>query len=517
MKNEHATLIELLEANKYDYSLDNDTLIFRDARIKDIENWYSNRKLYHAIRADKSIRVLDLSLCPVVPKTINDFPYIEEIRMPILNKVIPSIQQCPNLYHIDYDASTIIWLEQASFRGWPPIDYIKFSSALKRIDSFGFACKAKIVDFSECINLTLNDHCFQGNDTIRKCVLPRTITKLPSYAFMGCKNLTTLIAPGLRTIVQNSLSGNFKLRRIIFSDKIVSERIIQILHNDDFFRTHSNPRAGIILDIDENFIYLFSFENFKFYYTEINPNFNKFDFVSFTHDLSFSHSVECDGILLYGKYAEFHAIKLEDLGISSFYEFSNKYTTHSSMGLCVNTINLQQESYQVLMHEIKEKLNSDLRRNVSEIVSKIESLEIDEIIESYHTTISEWVKTKVGGNDTFYSVVSRGAKYNDPYLETILPTYYSYDKESAYTTRWDYADKTKWLKEDEQIRKFALTKYNKEEHISFLLRHYVKSLVLESFKTEKYLHISRAIEVLEQTKLLTGKDRIEKLNEIFFI
>lgn len=517
MKNEHSVLIELLEADSYDYSFDNDTLIFRDERIYDIEQWYVNQKLYEAIRADKKIRILDLSFCPKVPKLISNFPYVEEIKMPTLRNEIPTIKGCPNLYNIEFNSNTIVWLKRDSFKGWPAMDCIKFSSSLIHIDSFALACKAKIIDLSACVHLTIDDHCFQGNTSIRKCILPSSIAVLPNYAFMNCVNLTTLIAPGIKTIYKKSLSGNLRLRRIEFSDKVEPDKIVRLLSSDDFLQNYNSPHSGIILDVDEEYMYIFSFVNFKFYCAVRNNNLKKLDFVSFYHDISFMHSVDKGGMSLYRKNDDYLAIELSDLNLSGSYHFSHKYTGNITSGLCVKTNNLQEKAYKVLTHEIKDMLNSDLRTKVSEIVNNVESLDMNKIIESYHTEINEWVRTKIGGDDTFYSCISRGSIYNDPYLETILPTYYSYDKESAYTTKWDYTDKTKWMRDDEKYRKEALKKYSKEDHITFLLKDFIHSIVLDAIRSEKYLHISRAIEVLEQVKFLVGKRRIEILNENFYL
>ena len=93
---------------------------------------------------------------------------------------------------------------------------------------------------------------------------------------------------------------------------------------------------------------------------------------------------------------------------------------------------------------------------IKQIEEEVDKLDINSIIDSYETTISEWTKTKIGDDDTFYSETHRCSYYSDAYLETILPSYHSEYKDSGYTTNWPWTSKKeidemhleseKWLK-----------------------------------------------------------------------
>lgn len=208
-------------------------------------------------------------------------------------------------------------------------------------------------------------------------------------------------------------------------------------------------------------------------------------------------------IIISSKFRLCHAIKVNDIDKSNYLNTSYKY------GDC------QSNAIYKFDKEIVKKYHDDIRIVVDSIIKKVNSLNIKEIISSYHTDIDEWVKKKIGGDDTFFSSIVSRASYTDPYIETLLPSYSSSHRESAFTTDWEYADETAYKKSDESQRDYALQNYDKEKHISFLLHDYIQSLIINVIKSEKYLHIGRAREIMLSVSCDEGSNRVAIANDRF--
>lgn len=515
MDNIREKLINLLNKDNYDYHIEGNTFCFFDKRVIDIFDYCLNRELANLLRQDKNISVLDLSHCPKGPNKINNFPYIREIIMPELTLLIPEIEDCNGLYSIEFDVSTIRYLKEKSFKGWPLDRKLKFGPSLKDIASFGFMGATDVIDLSECENLRISEHAFQYNNHIKKVILPHTITRLPDYLFFECKKLETVIATGCMNICWKTLKGCSNLKNCVFSSQFRLTNFEKCIGNE----TYSQNRTGIILGADDTFVYIFSFTDFKYYFAENDGRYKLDDIVTFNHDESINVDFKDGRILISSNYSDFHAIEIaleEDSEYNSV--LSNRYLNKINDGSLYNhNENLQSSAIISIRKNIIPSISSDLRDVVNEIVFQVQNLNIDDIISSYHTDVNEWVKTKVGGDDTFYSDINTSILYTDPYIETLLPSIHSSYKESAYTSKWDYTDVDKIAKEDELNREKARAMYSQEKHIRFLLKHFIASLQEASTLVEKCLHISRAKDFIILNYGLYGKERVMKLNQEFTI
>lgn len=110
------SLKTILNTGSYKYCYENGKFTFYDNRISDITMGNYNPSLYTAIRQEHIV-ILDLSMCPNVPKVISGFPHVTEIIMPTLTDIIPSIANCPKLEKVTFDPSTIKILKEKSFDG----------------------------------------------------------------------------------------------------------------------------------------------------------------------------------------------------------------------------------------------------------------------------------------------------------------------------------------------------------------------------------------------------------------
>ena len=171
-------------------------------------------------------------------------------------------------------------------------------------------------------------------------------------------------------------------------------------------------------------------------------------------------------------------------------------------------------------YEVNKRLKTDIRDVIKQIEEEVDKLDINSIIDSYKTTVSEWTKTKIGDDDTFYSETHRCSYYSDAYLETILPSFHSEYKDSGYTTNWPWTSKEEIDKmhlEDSRIREMAQKSYSKEAHITYLIKEYIQYIANKSAEVEQYLHIGRAKEIFEQYAYLHGKERVSELNRVIII
>ena len=69
----------------------------------------------------------------------------------------------------------------------------------------------------------INDECFQYNTTLKKVILPSTITEVPENAFKGCINLEEVVVPSQCTVIkEGAFAGCRNLKKVVlgvFVDK----------------------------------------------------------------------------------------------------------------------------------------------------------------------------------------------------------------------------------------------------------------------------------------------------------
>ena len=220
-------------------------------------------------------------------------------------------------------------------------------------------------------------------------------------------------------------------------------------------------------------------------------------------------------IHIYSNYKDHYASNISE----GFLKTSSRYTKITHNGIYVGSEDLQKNAIKYY-YEVDKRLKTDIRDVIKQIEEEVDKLDINSIIDSYETTISEWTKTKIGDDDTFYSETHRCSYYSDAYLETILPSYHSEYKDSGYTTNWPWTSKKEIDEmhlEDSRIREMARKSYSKEAHITYLIKEYIQYIANKSAEVEHYLHIGRAKEVFEQYAYLHGKERVSELNRVIII
>lgn len=355
----------------------------------------------------------------------------------------------------------------------------------------------------------LTEHAFQRS-RIKSISLPDHITNLPEYVFCDCPNLASILAIGVIKIHFKALRNCNSLEHLKFAEEFYADNF------DRYFdeRNYDTSRCGIEIGNDDKYSYIWCLTDFRFYYTDRLSDEWSNRIFSFNHINQRSFCISFGNIDIYSNYKDHYASNISE----GFLKTSWRYKiTHNGINIGVEDL---QNNAILHYYEVNKRLKTDIRDVIKQIEEEVDKLDIDSIIDSYETTVSEWTQTKIGGDDRFYSKTRRGSYYSDAYLETILPSYHSEYEDHGYTTKWSWTSKEEIDKmhlEDSRIREVAKKSYSKEAHITYLIKEYIQYIANKSAEVEQYLHIGRAKEIFEQYGFLHGKERVSKLNKVIIL
>lgn len=364
------------------------------------------------------------------------------------------------------------------------------------------------LDFSRCKHMYLTDHAFQ-NSQIKSIILPDHISNLSGHVIFNCHKLASITATGVIQINIDTFKYCNSLKHLQFSEKFPTDNI------DRYFKVRDTSLCGIEIGKDDYYSYIWCLTNYEFYYTDLLSDEWSNRIFRFDHIYKHSFLMDFGSIEIYNNYKEHYASNISEGSLKT----SGRYIKEIRNGVYVSYENLQENAIKYY-YEVNKMLKTDIRDVIKQIEEEVDKLDINNIIDSFKTTIKEWTKTKIGGDDTFFSETHRCSYYSDAYLETILPSYHSEYKDSGYTTDWPWTSKEKIDElhlEDSRIREIARKSYSKEAHITYLIKKYIQDIADKSAEVEQYLHIGRAKEVFERYACLHGKERVSKLNEYIVI
>lgn len=284
----------------------------------------------------------------------------------------------------------------------------------------------------------------------------------------------------------------------------------EILNNKNGSEEYFLSRCGIIIYSDENYSYIWCFTDFKFYYTERQDSSLNFKIISFYRSnhriINKTTEGECS---IVSEYNNFHAIGIH---LNGFKATSRIYEIFSKEK---NNIDFQKHAIE-LYENLQKIPPQSIEHQIDEYNRLVDSLNIDEIISSFRTNVNEYVITKVGGDDRFYSEITRGSIYSDPYIDILLPPRCDSYKDSGYTSNWSWTSNEEIVKmknEDEHLKEKAKKLYSKENHKKYLIENYIKQLISSRLEIEKFLHIDFATDIFNSINAsLCGFDKIFKLN-----
>lgn len=170
---------------------------------------------------------------------------------------------------------------------------------------------------------------------------------------------------------------------------------------------------------------------------------------------------ESEGIFLYSK----HGTKYEAKG--SEYFILRRYCLGQPL------LPIEYKDNQYILYEADERAN---------YVSKNR----DKIADSYKVFIKSTHFSKIGGDDRFHVDRIVSICYRDLYVDRFFLSSVELDRQSGYTSNFDspYKDGEDF-EEERRGRKYFLSNYNREEHLSYLGKEFSKDDKIEHYNVLK--------------------------------
>lgn len=483
-----------------------------------------------------SIKTLNMAQSRYCPNLFADLIHIESIVLPLQCVVFPRFKNCCSLSNIATSNVEIIGPRDTSsddriFNKCHNLNKIKFNKNLRLLNSYAFFCSDfNFIDLSDCSKLIIEERAFMHCSKLERIILPSHIDKLKDYTFFGCKDLKFIEGCNLTSICRRTFGECFSLEVIPFFVDIAEyekPRVNRFPRNrkfnlNFFFEKdyYDSSQTGIVLHCDGRYSYIWSFKNFHFYCIDkvLSKLIN--EFVTFKHDYSISPRFKNNSTHFTPMYNLYRAINIK------------KICNTSDIGMLCGIAPYHISRYGDMVDENNQRLaiddvfsNNKYRDQpildvVNKITSMVNSLDVNNIIDSYHTDVEEHTITKIGGDDRFYSSITRRSNYSDEYLKTLLPdksTFYSdYGYTSPFYWPWTTKEKRRSMDEEDALtRADAISQYSKIDHINCLLGLHVNRLIREKINLEKYCHIE-SVKMLFAKHLgkSTGFELISKLNKI---
>ena len=468
--------------------------------------------IYEAISKCKEINILDFTDSDGIPSYFCKFPFLEEVR--IGEKIaLPIFKDCPRLSRVTFVSEKIQSIDSHSFEGWPHMNRLILGEKLAVINSFSLTnANISVLDLSQTKLKRLNEHAFQ-NGKFEKIILPYGVEILPEYVFCGCRNLKEIVGEGIKKVEWKAFAECPNLSFLKFNEDIKYESVHRAINGNSSSEDYFLSRCGIIIYSDENFSYIWCFTDFRFYYAKRQDDSLYLKIVYFSRSNNKTIKEIGNGIFsISSTYSEYYAERIQ---LDGFMATSKVYNKMAITGN--ENIDLQREAI-ILYENLQKNPPKSIKQKIAEYELLVDSLNIDEIISSYETKVDEYVITKVGGDDRFYSEITRGANYSDSYIDMLLPKKNTSYRNSGYTSKWPWTskeEKEKFKREDDFFKEKARKTYDKEIHKNYLIDKYIETLVNNRVKIEEYLHINFATSIFQNSKdTLYGFGKVFELNMI---
>ena len=315
----------------------------------------------------------------------------------------------------------------------------------------------------------LSERMFQNNNIVETITLPDDITFLPDYFCFNCKNLKAIFGGhNVKIISNNTFENSTQLHHLDFIPQIgypiynrltkkYSLHIVRELEISDFSNTYGKKQFGYILHKQKDECIIWNINAKKYVHAIINADIPLYCYVEF----SYKYSITYD---------------------------TNKHQLDIERNLVDNVRLANDEDVEKFIYadDAKQYINGSfsyikkINAMNAVILRYVNSLNIEEIIESYTVSINEVIRTKIGGDDTYIltETAHSNANWSDIYLKKLLPSYCNTTEERGYCTFSHMSNIEKELyKDKEKSVKFdAKCRYSKEEHITSLIDAYIKYL-----------------------------------------
>lgn len=420
----------------------------------------------------KSKGLLHLNLCSLVGKA----PKLEVLVLPPCLEDIDGLS-FPNLRIIRGGK-----VKKYGPISCPLLETIDFSNVTENI--LILSAKLDHIELPESVST----FSFQNLDSLKSVKLPNNIEELPSNAFNGCYNLEVIFGGSrIKSLGYGALLGCTKLASLPF--------IIKDIKQEDIFPTAlPKIRVGIILK-DSDYIVIWSLTDYKYYFllnqkTELYKN-GKFVKVSNSYSCNVHDVVsfeECPNIKFEGSLDGIKIIR----GNRFFAKNITVIDSVEEIPDITSPFNHSCEKNKAIKKYIQ--IRKDKKLPISVIINRhistVQSLDIDDIIDSYRTRIRVVDKRGIPRCDDYVLVnVTRKSKYSDPYIDSLLPPYETDFEQDDLLTDKQYEE---YELSDILARENARAKYNQEEHIEYLNECYMSNLLSDATYVETHLHLEMA-------------------------
>lgn len=338
----------------------------------------------------------------------------------------------------------------------------------------------------------LSERMFQYNNIVETITLPDDITFLPEYFCFGCKNLKAVLGGrNVKVVRYNTFESCSQLHHLDFIPQIgyqnydrfskeYSLKVVRELRITDFCNNYlmNDKQYGYVLYKQNEEYLIWNITAKKYVYAVIHSDIPLYSYVEFLY----KHSMICD---TNNASLNIERNFVDNISLASD-EDVDKFINIDDAKAYING----RFSYIKKIDAMKEN-----------VINYIDSLNIEEIIESYTVSIDEHIRTKIGDDDTYTlnEFAYSNANPFDVYLGKLLPSYSKKTKESGYCTFSYMTDKEKeTYKDKEKSVKFeAMRQYSKGEHITSLIDAYIRYLYR---RTNIYQEVLEAVNFLNKNR-----------------
>lgn len=340
--------------------------------------------------------------------------------------------------------------------------------------------------------IKLTERMFQDNNIVETITLPDDITFLPAYFCCNCENLKAVLGGHNVKIISNFSFRNCRqLYHFDFIPQIgypvydrfskkYSLKIVRALKINDFIDDYlmKEKQFGYVLHKQKSEYLIWNITEKKYVYAISNTPIPLYNYVEFLSKFS----IVCD--------ADKTQLNIE-----------------RNLVYDVRIANDEDAEKFIYTDDAKAYINGCFSyiKKISAmnkiVLDYVNSLNIEEIIESYKVSTEEYIRTKVGGDDTYIlkEDAHSNANPSDVYLGKLLPSYSKKTRASGYC-RFSYMTEKEeelYKEKEKSVKLDAKCKYSKEEHVASLLDAYIKYLY---HKTNIYHEVLEAANFLSKNR-----------------
>ncbi len=310
----------------------------------------------------------------------------------------------------------------------------------------------------------LAEYKFQRH-TVETITLPEDVDFLPDYFCSGCHNLRAIFGGrNIKMIGYGAFDGCEQLCHLDFMPQAIGSQSwdkslesIRELLPSDLGRDYARSGFGYVLRREKEAYLIWNVTNRKYAYAILDIDIPIYSCIEFSYKDSIVYDVDKNqSYIERNQVSDIHLVNDEDTKNLIYADDIKAYIDD-----CFPYI---------------EKINS------MEVVIRdyVDSLNAEEIIDSYTISIDEVFLTKVGGDDTYELTISSHCKAerSDAYWKKLLPSYYEHDRQTGYCRFYGMSDNEKkvYYEKERSIKHDARDRYSKAEHVTTLINAYIKYL-----------------------------------------